>query len=158
MEIIVVLAIICIVIALVFPRLPSTENENLKTSAHTLAATFRYLQDRAATTKLTYVAMLEPGTDNIKIQELLAGSGKKYPDDPFLRKHPLRKNIQVADVVIPRLGKITRGQVQLDLGIDGLKDFVTIHLRSSSGNYQTVMIFPAGGKIKVYEGYREGAL
>ena len=157
-EIIVVLAIIGIAAALVFPRLPSAENEKLKTSAHTLAATFRYLQDRAATAKRTYVTLIEPGTDNIKIWEQVVGGGEKHPDDPFLCKQALRKNIRVADVVIPRLGKITHGQVRFDLGVDGLKDFVTIHLRSSDGDYQTVMLFPANGKIKVYDGYREEAL
>ena len=64
-ELVVVLAIIGMLMALVLPRLPSTESENLKVSARTLASTLRYLQARAATGRKTYYLLMEPGTENI---------------------------------------------------------------------------------------------
>ena len=157
-EIAVVLAIIGMVMMLVLPRLPSPESENLKTSARTLASTMRYIQDRAATGRMTYYLRMEPGTDMVRVLEAAADGSEKEPDDPLLRKRPVKEGIIVADVIIPRLGKINDGQVRLDVGAGGLRDFVTIHLRSPDNLFWTVMAFPASGKVKVYEGYQEEAL
>ena len=157
-EIAVVLAIIGMVMALVIPRLPSSESENLKISARTLAATLRYMQERAATARTIYFLRIEPGTDNVKVLEAAADGSEKEPDDTLLQKRPVKEGIQVADVVIPRLGKLNNDQVRLVIGAGGLRDFVTIHLRSSGGNFLTVMAFPSGGKVKIYEGYQEEVL
>jgi len=154
-EIAVVLAVIGMVMLLVIPRLPSSDQENLKISARTLASTLRYLQERAATARTYYYLTLSPGTDGAKVFEIGADGGGKEPSDPLLQRPSLKENIQIADVVIPRLGKVTEGQLRLDVGMGGLRDFVAIHLRSSGGQFWTVMAFPSGGKVKVYEGYQE---
>jgi general secretion pathway protein H len=157
-EIAVVLAIIGMVMMIVIPRLPLPDSENLKISARTLASTMRYLQDRAATGRTTYYLRMEPGTDTVRVLEAAADGSEKEPDDPLLRKRPVKEGIIVADVVIPRLGKINDGQVRLDVGAGGLRDFVVIHLRSSDDKFWTVMAFPSSGKVKIYEGYQEEAL
>jgi len=157
-EIAVVLAIIGMVLVLVLPRLPSPESENLKISARTLASTVRYLQDRAATGRTTYYLRLEPGTDSVKVLEAAADGGEKEPDDPLLKKRPVKEGIVVADVFIPRLGKIKDGQLRLVMAAGGLRDFVAIHLRSQDDKFWTVMAFPGSGKVKVFEGYQEEAL
>jgi general secretion pathway protein H len=146
------------VLMLVIPRLPSSEHENLKTSARTLAATLRYMQDRAATGRTVYYLRMEPGTDTVKVLEMAADGGEKEPGDPLLQQRPVKEGIIVADVVIPRLGKVTEGQVRLDVGFGGLRDFAAIHLRSPDGTFWTVMAFPASGKVKVYQGYQKEAL
>ena len=157
-EIAVVLAIIGMVLLLVLPRLPTSEGENLKTSARTLGATLRYIQDRAATGRTTYYLRLEPGTDNVRVLEAAADGSEKEPDDPLLRKRSVQEGIIVADVIIPRLGKVSDGQVRLDVAAGGLRDFVVIHLRSAENRFWTIMAFPASGKVKVLEGYQEEAL
>jgi general secretion pathway protein H len=156
-ELVVVLAIIGMVLALVFPRLPSSEAEELKISARTLAATLRYLQERASTTRTTYYLTVEPGTDRVRVLQATADGGEKEPEDPLLQKRPVREGIQVADLLIPRLGKLSDGQVRLEAGVGGLRDLVIIHLRSPDGNFRTVMAFPSGGKVKTLEGYQEEA-
>ena len=154
-EIAVVVAIIGMVMLMVLPHLPSSELENLKISARTLASTLRYMQERAATSGKNYYLYLEPGTENAKVFEIGADGGGKEPTDPLLQRSALKEGVQVADVVIPRLGKVKDGQLRLDVGMGGLRDFVTIHLRSSGGQFWTLMAFPSGGKVKVYEGYQE---
>jgi len=151
----VVLAIIGMVMLLVMPRLPSSDLENLKISARTLASTLRYLQERAATSRTGYYLTISPGTESVKIQEIGGDGSAKEPSDPLLQKSPVKEGITVADVRVPRLGKINDGQLRLEIGNGGLRDFVTIHLRSASGPFWTVMAFPSGGKVKVYEGYLE---
>lgn len=154
-ELAVVLVIIGMVLALVLPRLPSSDSENLKVSARTLAATLRYLQERAAAGQAAYVLRIEPGTGTLRILESAADGGEKEPADPLLQKKLLREGIIVADVTIPRLGKLVDGQVRLEAGAGGLRDVTIIHLRAPAGDYWTVMSFPSGGKVKVYEGYLE---
>lgn len=152
------MAIISMVMLLVIPRLPSSEEENLKISARTLASTLRYMQERAATSRTLYYLTLLPGTESAKISELAGDGGSKEPADPLLQKTPVKEGVIIADVLIPRLGKISDGQVRVDVGVGGIRDFVIIHLRSASGKFWTVMAFPSGGKVKVYESYLEEPL
>ena len=154
-EIAVVMVIIGMVLLLVLPRLPSSDQENLKTSARTLAPTLRYVQERAATSRTGYYLELAPGTESTKIYEIGGDGSTKEPSDPLLQKSPLKDGIIIADVRIPRLGKVSDGQLRLDIGMGGVRDFVTIHLRSSAGQFWTVMSFPSGGKVKAFEGYLE---
>jgi general secretion pathway protein H len=157
-ELVVVLAIIGMVMMLVVPRLPSTDSENLKISARTLASTLRYMQDRAATARTTYYLDIEPGTDSIKIFEASAVESDKSPEDPLLKQRPIKEGIVISDVIIPRLGKVTDGQLRLTIGMGGLRDFTIIHLQSPDGIFWTVMAFPSSGKVKLYEGYQETPL
>lgn len=154
-EIAVVMAIIGMVLLLVMPRLPSSAQENLKISARTLASTLRYLQERAAATRTGYYLALEPGTGSVKIYEAGGDGNPKEPSDPLLQKTPLKEGVVVADVRIPRLGKVGDGQLRIDVGSGGVRDFVTMHLRSAEGQFWTVMAFPSGGKVKAFEGYLE---
>jgi general secretion pathway protein H len=156
-EIAIVMAIIGMVMLLVLPRLPSSDQENLKVSARTLASTLRYLQERAATTKSQrgYYLILEPGTETVKILEIGGDGNSIEPADPLLQKSPIKEGITVADVRIPRLGKVINGQLRVNVGVGGIRDFVTIHLRSAGGQFWTVMTFPSGGKVKDLEGYIE---
>ncbi len=154
-EIAVVLVIISMVLLLVVPRLPSSDQENLKISARTLASTLRYIQEKAATSRTGYYLTLAPGTESIKVFEIGADGGAKEPSDPLLQKAPVKEGITLADVRIPRLGKVSDGQLRVDVGVAGVRDFVTIHLRSAAGQFWTVMVFPSGGKVKAFEGYHE---
>jgi general secretion pathway protein H len=156
-EIAVVLVIIGMVLMLVLPRLPSSESENLKISARTLASTLRYMQERAAATQTTFYLHLEPGKDTVRVMEAAGDGNQKEPGDPLLLRRPVKEGIIVSDVTIPRLGRINDGQVRLDVGAGGLRDFTVIHLRSPSDKFWTVMAFPASGKVKVLDGYLEEA-
>jgi len=154
-EIAVVMVIISMVMLLVIPRLPTSDQENLKISARTLASTIRYIQERATTSRTGYYLHLVPGTDTVGIFEIGADGSGNEPSDPFLQKSPVKEGIIITDVRIPRLGKITGGELRIDVGMGGIRDFITIHLRSAGGQFWTVMAFPSGGKVKVYEGYLE---
>lgn len=157
-ELVVVLAIISMVMLLVLPSLPSSSAENLKSSARTLASTLRYLQDRAVTSRTNFILRVEPGSGSIRILEIGADGGEKTPSDPLLQKNPLKDGILVADVMIPRLGKVNDGQLRIEVGTGGLRDFVTVHLQSGDGVFWTVMAFPGSGKVKLYDGYQTESL
>jgi general secretion pathway protein H len=115
----------------------------------------RYMQERAAALRTGYYLSMAPGTESIQILEVGTDGSTTEPADPLLRKAVVKEGIIVADVRIPRLGKIIDGQVRVDVGVAGIRDFVTIHLRSSNGKFWTVMAFPSGGKVKAFDGYLE---
>lgn len=158
MELVVVLAVVGMVLALVLPRLPRPQSEDLRSSARGLAATLRYLQDRAVTGRATYVVRMEPGTERLAVLQLSNDGSEQAPDDPLLARNPLKEGIVVADVVLQRRGTISEGEVRLAVGAGGIREFVSIHLRSADGSAWTVMAFPSGGKVKDYNGYRREAL
>ena len=60
-EIAIVMAIIGMVMLLVLPRLPTSDQENLKISARTLASTLRYMQERAATSRTAVFSHSDTG-------------------------------------------------------------------------------------------------
>lgn len=154
-EIAVVMVIISMVLLLVMPRLPASDQENLKISAKSLALSIRYMQERAATSRGAYYLTFAPGTESVRILQISGDGTAKEPADPLLHKSPVKEGVVVTDVVIPRLGKVKDGQLRVDVGVSGVRDFVTIHLRSATGAFWTVMAFPSGGKVKTYEGYIE---
>jgi general secretion pathway protein H len=154
-EMVVVLVILAMTALLVLPRLPDTSATRLKTSARTLATTMRYLRDQSAVTRMPHRFRFFPGEGKIALTILPPGGVEKLSEDPFLRKQLLADGITVVDIQLPSLGKISNGEVTVDLGPAGVAEVTTIHLRESGGKQMTVTAFPFGGQIKVEEGYRE---
>ena len=154
-EIMVVVVIISMVLMIVIPILPSSDQNNLKNSGRTLASTLRYLQERAAASGTGYSLTMMPGTEQMKISEVRGDGSRVEPKDPLLQKSPIIGGIVVADVRIPRLGKITEGEIRVDVGVGGIREFVTIHLQGSPGQFWTVMAYPSGRKIQQFPGYLE---
>lgn len=155
LELVVVLAIVGMLLALVLPRLPDSRHADLCTSAQKLALTLRYLQDKAATAGTTFYLRLEPGTDSVQVLQSATDGSEAVPTDPFLQQRPTREGITVADVAIPRLGKLSEGKLRVDIGAGGLRDFLTVHLKSADGEFRTVMAFPSSGKVLVYPDYQD---
>lgn len=153
-EIVVVLFVISLAAMLVFPRLPSSDSHDLRTSARSLAATFRYVQDQAIATKAHYRLHLNIADNSITIGKI-AGSEETPPDDNFLGKRGLTGSVTLQDVQIPRMGTMGEGEVIIDFGAGGLEELVTVHLKSTGGASMTITAFPQNGKVQVAEGYQE---
>jgi len=156
-EMVVVLAILAMTTLLVLPRLPDTSGVSLKTSARTLATTMRYVRDQVAVTRLPHRFRFFPGEGKISVTTLPPGGTEKPSDDPFLGRPILSDGITVSDVQIPRLGKVSSGELMVDIGPAGFGEVTVIHLRESGGKQMTVTAFPFGGQIKAEDGYMEVA-
>ena len=61
------------------------------------------------------------------------------------------------DVVLNTLGRVNDGEVIVRVGMAGLQELLTVHLKSRSGAY-TVIAYPVSGKVRIEEGYREAML
>jgi general secretion pathway protein H len=153
-EMVVVIAIIAMAALLVLPRLPSTDTSNLRGSARSLAAMIRYLGDKSITSKSAYRLQLNLADSSLAVRKVVNGE-ESTDSDPFFSRRILADGISIEDVRIPRLGKLSTGEVTVGFGPSGLEDFVIIHLKGSRDNHFTVTAYPQNGKVKVGEGYQE---
>lgn len=155
LELLVVIAVIAIAAALVFPRLPAAESMELQGSARKLAATLRYLEERAVAAKTPYRLRLNISANTVAISRKLSSGDEVPPDDRLLSREILAPRVSITDVTTPRLGKVSEGEVIIDIGPAGLTDFLTIHLASSGGTAFTVAALPSNGRVRVLAGYEE---
>ncbi|WP_243369899.1 prepilin-type N-terminal cleavage/methylation domain-containing protein [Geotalea sp. SG265] len=154
-ELMVVIAILSLIAGIVLPRLPSTESARLRDSARSLASAIRFMGDRAATAKTGYRLHLNITDNTAWIRQLNRSGEETGADDPFLNRKILAEGIAIEDVTIPSSGKTGEGEVLIGFGPGGLQDYMIVHLKDSKDGHYTVTAYPASGKVKVEEGYRE---
>jgi prepilin-type N-terminal cleavage/methylation domain-containing protein len=154
-ELVVVIVILAITAAIVLPRFSFTDEGRLRTSARTVAALLRYLGERGATGGGTYRLHLNPGDNTMGVMKLAESGEEIRPDDPFLTRSFLADGVILADVVLPRLGKVRDSEVVITLGPRGLLEFLVIHLRGKGEAAYTIFAYPEGGRVKVVSGYQE---
>lgn len=155
LELLVVIVIISIAAALVAPRLPTTEAGELQGSARKLAAALRHLEERSVAEKSAYRLRLNISANSVRISRRLSSGDEVTPDERLLARDLLGSGISITDVTTSRLGKVSDGEVIIDIGGAGLKEFLIIHLASAAGQAFTVAAFPNNGRVKVVAGYEE---
>ena len=153
-EMVVVIFVISLVAMLVLPLLPSTDAANLRRSARSLAAVFRYLGDRSVTTKTPYRMLLSLTDNAITVKKVVNGE-EAPPGDPLFARQILADGVTIEDIEIPRLGKLSEGEVRADFGVAGLGDFIVIHLKGAKDSHFTITALPGGGRVEAREGYQE---
>jgi general secretion pathway protein H len=158
-ELTVVIVILSVVALMILPRLPFAHEGNLKASARTLAATLRYLEDRAIATKTFYRLRITIADGIMEVTRVLPENEEMAVTDVLLHNLALREGVGIADITTSRLGKQTGGKVALDFSPVGPEEFIVIHLKSEDGSrHYTVALYPGSGRVTVSEGYQEGTL
>lgn len=159
LELIVVLLLISLVTALIFPRLPSSQASDLRNSARQLAVLMRYLEERAVATKKTYYLRINLDDDRLSVsRKEPASSDTPQDDDPFLKRQPLVKGIRVSDITTDQLGTINTGEALISYGPGGRSAPLLLHLVAPDNSYFTIQALPVSGSIKVASGYQETIL
>jgi general secretion pathway protein H len=155
----VVIVILSVVALLVFPRLPSVHEGDLKTSARTLAAGLRYLEDKAISTKQYYRLRVNFSTGEMKVTRVIPENEEVAVTDEVLSRLSLVDRTGFADITTSRLGKQSEGEAVLDFSPLGAADFVVFHLKSEDGTlFYTVVLYPGSGRVSVLEGYQDGTI
>ncbi|MEI8354757.1 MAG: prepilin-type N-terminal cleavage/methylation domain-containing protein [Deltaproteobacteria bacterium] len=156
-EMLVVIFILSIIALLVYPKLPSAgDRGELRSSARSIAATIRYLENLAITSKGSYRIWINLDDSTLAIKKIGADGSEETAPDLLLSRKLLAGEIRIADVISSRIGKITSGKFPLDFGPMGLREFVTIHLLSTKGHYYAVQAYPRSGRVKVFDNYSGG--
>jgi general secretion pathway protein H len=154
LELVVVVAILALATALVFPRLPAAESGQLRSSARSVASLLRYLGEKSATSKVAYRLHVNLGEGSLRVAQLANGT-EIPPADPFLTRRVLGSGIAITDLELPRLGKVTTGEETVDFNSNGLGEFLIMRLKTPGGEACTIVAYPDGGKVKVMTGYQE---
>lgn len=157
-ELVVVLFILSLMAVLIVPRLPSTQSEELKSSAKTVASTIRYLQNRAVTSSSRYFLKIEPAKNSMEVLEYALDGATNRPSDSLLNKKILSDSVEIKDIFTSRNGKVNDGEIRIEPTKAGIRDFTIIHLANKKGENYTIMIFPSSGKVAIYDDYRESPL
>jgi general secretion pathway protein H len=158
-ELMVVIVILSVVALLIFPRLPSVHEGDLKTSARTLAAGLRYLEDKAISTKQYYRLRVNFSTGEMKVTRVIPENEEVAETDEVLSRLSLVDRTGFADITTSRLGKQSEGEAVLDFSPLGAADFVVFHLKSEDGTlFYTVVLYPGSGRVSVLEGYQDGTI
>lgn len=158
-ELVVVLVIISVVALLVYPKLSSTSRSDLRSSARSLAAAIRYVEDRGVATKNVYRMKINLDEASVSVTQIASDGSEETADDFELRKKMvLAEGITIADVNTSRLGKVAAGEVDLYFGPMGLGEFISIHLRAQNDSYFTVQAYPRSGRVRVFDNYSGGTV
>lgn len=156
LELIVVLLLVSLIAALIFPRLPSSQASDLRNSARQLAVLMRYLEERAVATKKTYYLHINLDDDRLTVSRKGAADNENgQDDDPFLKRQPLMKGIRVSDITTDQLGTINTGEALISYGPGGRSAPLLLHLAAPDNSYFTIQALPVSGSIKVASGYQE---
>jgi general secretion pathway protein H len=158
MELMVIIVILSVVALLVFPKLSNNGNADLRSSARSLAAALRYLEDKAVSTKTAYRMWIDLDDSTIRVSRILSDGDEQPDDDVFFSGKLLADDISISDIITSRLGKVSVGDVQLDFTPMGLRELATIHLRSKKDRYYTVRAYPRNNRVKVFENYSGGTI
>ena len=139
LELAIVVFIVSLIAALVFPAFFRTGSE-IKAEARKTASLLRYLNDNAIATKNTY-----PLKFNLQ-DGVLSWSG---PDGDKTDKLK-----QLASVELTSRGEIKEGEVTVFFGPYGLQENLALHLREEDREL-TVSLNPMSGRVKIEEGGQE---
>lgn len=156
-ELTVVLVILSVTALLVMPRLFPGDEAALRNSARSLAATLRYLQDRAIATRTAYHLKFQFPDGAIAVKTVNGLGEEGGAGERALRENLVAEGVVVEDVVLNSLGRVKEGELTVRIGMEGFQDLLTVHLKSRSGTY-TVIAYPVSGKVRIEEGYREAVL
>ncbi len=157
-ELVVVIVILSITALLVYPKLTATGESGLRSSARSLSAAIRYVEDRAVSAKSSYRMKINLGDSNIQILKVMADGDEQPADDVIPGRPLIAEGISISDVILPRLGKVTEGEARIDFGPLGLGSMATIHLCSRNGRYYTVQAYPRSGRVRVFDNYSGAAI
>jgi len=123
LELLLVIGLVSLLMAIVFPSLYGAEGMRLKSDAKKIASVLRYLNDSSIATKDSYSLTFDFGENSISW---------KGPD---VEKTEEFKSL--SSVELPSKGNVNEGQVIVSFGPFGIQENLVVHLRQSG---ETMMI------------------
>lgn len=154
-ELILVLFIVGLLLATVFPKLSSLGRGDLKLASRHLIRTVQLMMDRSTATKRLY--RLNFDLENQQYwATVLQGDGEFVPVDPtVLTRVTLPNPVRIEDVTTLRHGKITEGEAYMQFYPTGMVEKTLLHLTRGDEDQMTLIVQPLTGRVKVMEGYVE---
>jgi prepilin-type N-terminal cleavage/methylation domain-containing protein len=156
LEVVLVLLIIGIVVAVMFPRFTNIGGGDLKLEARTLIGRIQGLYAEATFTRRPHRLVLDLDEERYYAEVMNVETRTFAPvERTFMAPVQLPSGITLKDVTTARSGKRAEGQVMLLFDPMGQAEFATIHLEDRDGGALTLEINPLTGRVAVKEGYVE---
>ncbi len=140
-ELILVILIISLSAALMMPSFWKSDEGALAAEAKRIGNTLRYLYDEATGKKLDYVFTIDLDNDEWG-----------FKSDRETRSFTMKKNIVFKDVLVPSLGEVSSGQLEILFSPLGPQEPVTLHILKESSEF-TIKFNHLNGRAKIIEGY-----
>lgn len=134
LELLVVLCIVSIVTALIFPSLYRTEAMHVKSDAKRIASVLRYLNDSSIATKNSYSMTFDFGENTISWKDPDGEKTEEFED--------------LTAVELPSKGNIHAGQVTIFFGPLGIQESLAVHL-GKPGDAMLVQFNQLSGRATV---------
>ncbi len=153
LELMLVIVILGITAAMVFPKLSAFGAGDLKRTIRHLSGVIEHLAQESSSTQQIYRLHydLEEGA---YWAEMLQANLEYAPiNDPLVKRRKLPEGIVFLDVITPRHGKIESGKAYTELYPMGVEKS-TIHLKKEDRVW-TLLINPLTGRVKVVDRYVE---
>jgi general secretion pathway protein H len=136
-ELAVVLFIISLTVAIVFPSFYNLGERRIDSEANRIASLLRYLNDSAIYTKETYSVKFDFKDDAISW------------DGPDGEKHEKIKSL--SSLYLPSKGQINEGEASIFFGPLGAAESIEVHLKDKERG-MTVSFSPVSGRAKISGG------
>ncbi len=152
LEVMLVMMIIGVITALVFPKITNLGGGNLKVETRTLIGHIQALYSEATFTRKMHRLVFDLDAERYHAE--VAVNGVYSPvEDNFLKPVKLPVNIEFTDVVTQGASKRSEGRAYAYFHPLGRVDFTTIHMEDEDDVAMTLEINPLTGRVQVKEGY-----
>ena len=150
LEIVLVMAVIALFIGLTLPRLPDISGARLQKAARNVSMTMQTARMRAVTLRRYYRVEVDVDADQI----FLSYFG---PEGTFIRDDEVPaleiKDTDIVDMITSTRGRTREGIGWIHVSPRGFMEPSMVHLRDARGRDLTVSPSPAGGRVRVLDGY-----
>lgn len=149
-EIVLVLVVIGLFVGLALPRIPDVSGARLQKTARKVAMTLQAARMRAVTLRRYY--RLEIDVDAEKILLSYLGPEGTFIEDDGVASYDTGTT-DIVDMITSTRDRTREGVGWIYISPRGFIEPSLIHLRDGRGRDLTVSPSPAGGRVKILEGY-----
>ncbi|MBI2412417.1 MAG: prepilin-type N-terminal cleavage/methylation domain-containing protein [Deltaproteobacteria bacterium] len=148
-ELVVVLALIAIAVAVIYPRISGLEEARLESDARKMASLIGYLSESAASRRVYYKVRF--GLDEERLDVEVSRDGREYLRDKEFGFLSLSSGVSMEDVATPE-GKTDAGETEIVIPPDGGSSPFSVHLKAGD-EFMTVTFNPYTEKVSLEKGY-----
>ncbi len=170
LELAIVMFIMGLMLAIVFPYLGGYRNALLKSESRRLAGRATYLYDLAAAQKVVYQLVFDIDANGYWVARLdpyavqpsaaqsngmqTAALGPTFVPDNGPGKAPIMLGaaVRIRDVSVEGVGTLTRGHIACQFYPEGYVDATVVHLVDASGGVMTLEFIPLTGQVLIGNG------
>lgn len=148
-ELVIVLAIIAIAVAVIYPRISGLEEARLESDARKMASLIGYLSESAASRRIYYKVRF--GLDEERLDVEVSRDGREYLRDQEFGFLALSSGVSIEDVATPE-GKTDAGETEVVIPPEGGSSPFSVHLKAGE-EFMTVTFNPYTEKVAIEKGY-----